>query len=100
MIEENLLSPVLLESLIIDLLYLWLANILHLRRQVQFRFSDNRSGMQLHNFKICANRYIVVSVNVYFIVVGQNKTTEEICTIVNNLEYVRRSLAEYDDEHM
>ncbi|XP_063827905.1 BAI1-associated protein 3 [Ostrinia nubilalis] len=31
---------------------------------------------------------------------GQNKTTEEICTIVNNLEYVRRSLAEYDDEHM
>ncbi|XP_053606355.1 BAI1-associated protein 3 isoform X2 [Plodia interpunctella] len=30
---------------------------------------------------------------------GQNKTTEEICTIVNNLEYVRRSLAEYDDEH-
>ncbi|CAK1586198.1 unnamed protein product [Parnassius mnemosyne] len=29
---------------------------------------------------------------------GQNKTTEEICTIVNNLEYVRRSLAEYDDE--
>lgn len=31
---------------------------------------------------------------------GQNKTTEEICTIVNNLEYVRRSLAEYDDEHI
>lgn len=35
-----------------------------------------------------------------FIVSGQNKTTEEICTIVNNLEYVRRSLSEYDDEHM
>ncbi|KAG6459452.1 BAI1-associated protein 3 [Manduca sexta] len=31
---------------------------------------------------------------------GQNKTTEEICTIVNNLEYVRRSLSEYDDEHI
>ncbi|XP_041987245.1 BAI1-associated protein 3 [Aricia agestis] len=31
---------------------------------------------------------------------GQGKTTEEICTIVNNLEYVRRSLAEYDDEHI
>ncbi|XP_048487474.1 BAI1-associated protein 3 [Plutella xylostella] len=31
---------------------------------------------------------------------GQNKSTEEICTIVNNLEYVRRSLAEYDDEHI
>lgn len=34
------------------------------------------------------------------LIAGQNKTTEEICTIVNNLEYVRRSLAEYDDEHM
>ncbi|CAB3259883.1 unnamed protein product [Arctia plantaginis] len=31
---------------------------------------------------------------------GQNKTTEEICTIVNNLEYVRRSLGEYDDDHI
>ncbi|GBP67480.1 hypothetical protein EVAR_49375_1 [Eumeta japonica] len=31
---------------------------------------------------------------------GQSKTTEEICTIVNNLEYVRRSLAEYDDENI
>ncbi|XP_032520325.2 BAI1-associated protein 3 [Danaus plexippus] len=31
---------------------------------------------------------------------GQNKTTEEICTIVNNLEYVRRSLSEYEDEHI
>ncbi|XP_072947566.1 BAI1-associated protein 3 [Epargyreus clarus] len=31
---------------------------------------------------------------------GQHKTTEEICTIVNNLEYVRRSLSEYDDEHI
>ncbi|XP_075979118.1 BAI1 associated protein 3 [Anticarsia gemmatalis] len=31
---------------------------------------------------------------------GQNKTTEEICTIVNNLEYVRRSLSEYDDDHI
>ncbi|VVC86709.1 unnamed protein product, partial [Leptidea sinapis] len=30
---------------------------------------------------------------------AQDKTTGEICTIVNNLEYVRRSLAEYDDEH-
>ncbi|XP_022124719.2 BAI1-associated protein 3 [Pieris rapae] len=31
---------------------------------------------------------------------GQNKSTEEICTIVNNLEYVRRSLSEYDDEQI
>lgn len=70
---------------------------------IQICFTCIRQRLRSYNKRIVNGELYVmfkIDYKIHIIILGQNKTTEEICTIVNNLEYVRRSLCEYDDEHM